>query len=230
MPLSVTFVLPCLNEEKTITVCIGQIQTVCEQNNISAEIIVSDNMSEDNSASLASAAGARVITAPVRGYGAALDAGIKEAKNDIVVFADADLSYPFAALPAMIEPIIKGEADFVLGNRLKGNIEKGAMPFLNRYLGTPVLSFLIRHLYNIDVWDCNGGMRALKRDCYAKLGLVNPGMEYASEMLISAAKNNLKYKEVIIDLKKDGRGRPPHLKRWKDGMRHLITIFKNLGK
>jgi len=191
------------------------------------EVVVADNGSTDGSRQLAEAAGARVVPVEARGYGAALDAGIKSARFSVVVFGDADMSYPFNELSKLVQPIFEGRADFVLGSRLRGSIARGAMPFLNRHLGTPVLSFLIRRFYGLPISDCNSGMRALLSRRYRDLGLRCPGMEYASEMLIRVQQKGLRYGEVPIGFRKDQRTRAPHLRPWRDGWRHLRFIMAN---
>lgn len=220
----VSIVLPCLNEEKSIVSCIEEIKTTCDNAGLNYEVVVADNGSTDKSAELAEKAGARVAHIKERGYGSAVNGGILAAKGEIVVFADSDCSYPFAKIPQLIKPVQDGEADMVLGNRLAGPIEEGAMPFLNRYFGTPALSFMIRLLYPIGVYDCNGGMRALRKSEYARLKLCQPGMEYASEMLIRAGQERLRYREIPIGLRRAHASHVPHLRRWRDGWRHLKTI------
>ncbi|MGE0631935.1 MAG: glycosyltransferase family 2 protein, partial [Pseudobdellovibrionaceae bacterium] len=149
------------------------------------------------------------------------------ATSEFVIFADADMSYPFVAVPDLIAPLREKKSDFVLGSRLGGTIEKGAMPWLNRNLGTPVLTFLLRNIYSLPTSDCNSGMRAFRKSTYENLKLSCPGMEYASEMLIRVAQTKTSYSEVPIHFRKDQRSRPPHLKRWQDGWRHLRFILGN---
>lgn len=226
-PQFVSVVIPCLNEAETIAEAIREANAGIKATGLQGEVIISDNGSTDGSQKIATDLGARVVNAPTKGYGAAVDHGIKSAGPGVVVFADADLSYPFIEIPALVKPIFKDQADFVLGSRLKGTMEPSAMPFLNKHLGTPILSFLIRLLYKLPTSDCNSGMRALKRDQYDNLQLHCPGMEYASEMLIRLAQRGLKYNEVVIPFRKDKRNRPPHLRRWRDGWRHLRFILGN---
>ena len=227
MSLGVSVVIPCLNEAETLGRAISEALAGIKQTGLSGEVIVSDNGSTDGSQKIAAGLGARVILVEPRGYGAALHHGILEARYEIVVFADADLSYPFRDLPTLINPILCHQADLVLGTRLEGQIDPGSMPFLNRHLGTPVLSFLIRQLYGLPTSDCNSGMRALRRNHYPELQLICPGMEYATEMLIGAAQAKLRYTEVPIHFRKDARSRAPHLRRWRDGWRHLRFILAN---
>jgi len=216
-----------LNESETISRAVREAVLGIRNSGLQGEVVVADNGSSDGSQAIAIDAGARVVPASLKGYGAALDTGIRSALYDYVVFADADLSYPFAEIPSLIAPLRDTGAEFVLGSRLLGTIQSGAMPLLNRYLGTPILSLLIRRLYNIRTSDCNSGMRAVLRQRYLDLGLRCPGMEYASEMLIRVSQRNLRYAEVPISFHKDQRNRPPHLKRWRDGWRHLRFILGN---
>jgi glycosyltransferase involved in cell wall biosynthesis len=229
-PTGVSVVIPCLNEEKTIGQAVKSALKAIRGLRMSGEVIVADNGSNDESTEIAKKAGARIVEVPIKGYGAALHNGIQAAKYKWVAFADADLSYPFENLPTLIQPLKNGTAEFVLGTRLNGVIEPKAMPFLNRYLGTPVLSFLIRFFFGLPVSDCNSGFRALLTAKYDELNLTCPGMEYASEMLIRVTQHGLKYAEVPIRFCKDQRDRPPHLNRWSDGWRHLRFILGNASK
>ena len=233
MPLTssnpiLSVVLPCLNEEQSLAVCLREIKQTADKMHIPYEIIVADNRSTDGSAQVARSFGARVVPVARRGYGAAVNGGILAARGEVVLFGDADCSYPFYDIPKLVTPILQGKQDFVLGNRLNNTQEKGSMPWMNRYFGTPVLSALIRWFYGIAVYDCNGGMRAFLRKIYAPLGLKQPGMEYASEMLIAAAKQNLRYLEVPIALRRAHPSHTPYLRPWRDGMRHLYIILKSL--
>jgi glycosyltransferase involved in cell wall biosynthesis len=221
----VSLVFPCLNEEKTLITIIPEAHKILLSISHEYEIIIADNSSTDNSVNIAKELGAKVINVKRRGYGSTLHSGILAAKYEHVIFADSDCSYPVKEVPKLIEPLRLQKADFVLGSRLDGKIDKGAMPYLNRHLGTPFLSFLIRTLLRLPVSDCNSGMRAFNRNIYKSLDMKCPGMEYASEMLIKIAKNNIKYIEVPIHFQKDQRDRKPHLKRWRDGWRHLRFII-----
>lgn len=223
-------VLPCLNEAASLPACLAEIKQTMEKMDIPYEIIVADNHSTDSSAQIARSFQARVVPVAKRGYGRAVNGGILAAKGDIVLFADADCSYPFYDIPKLVTPVLQNKQDFVLGNRLNDMQEKGAMPWLNRYLGTPVLSALIRWLYGLPVYDCNGGMRALRRNVYEKLNLKQPGMEYASEMLLAAARQKLRYLEVPIALRRAHPSHTPYLRPWRDGLRHLHTILKMFFK
>lgn len=224
-----TLLIPCLNEATTIQSAVERAREALARNGCDFEILVIDNASTDRSAELARAAGARVVTCPERGYGRVLQKGVTEARFGIIVMLDADLSYPFELIPDLVEKLQSGY-DLVLGNRLEGEIEDGAMPWLNRHLGTPTLSFVIRLFFGIPTHDCNSGMRAFRKEAILSLGLESHGMEWASEMLVRAASHRLKYGEIPISFFKDGRGRPPHLRRWRDGIRHLRLITRTALK
>ena len=226
LPLSIVF--PCLNEARTLAGCIRRAREACVCAGIEAEIIVADNGSSDESVQIAQAESARVVPVRRRGYGAAVHAGIEAAEGQWVGFCDSDGSYPEEFFPHMLELARKENADLLLANRLQARIEPGAMPFLNRYVGTPVLSAMIRLLFAVPVYDCNSGMRILKRRKYRALGLHNPGMAYASEMLCLAARRGWKYAECPLPVfRKDGRLRPSHLRRWRDGWNHFWMIWRS---
>jgi len=212
--------MPCLNEAETIAICIKRAQKLLDDYNIDGEILVSDNGSTDNSQQIAESLGARVINCPIRGYGAALQHGIENARGKYILMADSDDSYHFDEAFNMIQKLREGY-EICMGTRLKGNIIPGAMPLLNRYLGNPVLTAVGRVFFKAGVSDFHCGMRAFERTKVLALGLVTTGMEWASEMVIKAKLANLKMTEVPITLYKDGRSRPPHLRRWRDGWRHL---------
>ncbi|MBL7713893.1 MAG: glycosyltransferase family 2 protein [Bdellovibrionales bacterium] len=222
----VSIVIPCLNEQRTIQKTVKLCVQVLESLGVAGELIVADNDSRDSSSELAKGAGAQVVEVDIRGYGAALRSGIRAARFEKVVFLDGDLSYPISEIPMLLQPLISGQADLVLGSRLKGSIQPGAMPFLNRYLGTPILSFLIRLLFRIPVSDSNSGMRAISRDAFETLQLKCQGMEFASEMLVRAAQQKIRYTEVPISFFRDQRNGSSHLNRWADGFRHLLFILR----
>jgi glycosyltransferase involved in cell wall biosynthesis len=205
--LGISIVIPCLNEAETIAKAVAEARRGVEESGWPGEVVVADNGSTDGSQAIATAGGARVVPVPARGYGAALNAGILSARYACVVFGDADMSYPFLEAKKLAKPILEGQADFVLGSRLGGTIAPGAMPFLNRHLGTPVLSFLIRRLFGMPTSNCNSGMRALARARYPELKLNCPGMEYASEMLVRACLSKWRYAEAPISFRKDLRSR-----------------------
>lgn len=219
----VTLVIPCLNEERCIAPTIQWAQRIFRENGLEGEILVVDNGCDDRTAMIARELGATVIHAPRRGYGEALRAGFANARHEFVVMVDADLSYPLDLMPRLLARLQEG-ADFVLANRLRGEIAEGAMPTLNRYLGTPVLSWLIRRLHRVPTYDCNSGFRAIRRTLLTRMGLKARGMELASEMLIRAGRLSPNYAEVPIPFYRDGRGARSHLNRWRDGLRHLRLI------
>jgi Glycosyl transferase family 2 len=222
--MKISIVIPCLNEEQTIVEAVTDALAAIRRERFNGSVIVADNGSTDASRELATQAGARVVSVSRRGYGACLDGGIRQSDGEVIVMADADLSYPFDQLERLVTPILEDRSDFVLGSRLNSEIEDGAMPFLNRRVGTPILSLLIRALYGLPVSDCNSGMRSFKKTDYLKFNLTSSGMEFASEMLIQLSHSALRYIEVPISFRKDRRNRAPHLKRWRDGWRHLRFI------
>lgn len=224
---TLTIVIPCLNEKGTIRRSINDALTQAKKYfPNSFQVIVADNGSTDGSLKIIKSFGRRVtlVNVPVRGYGAALHWGILKAKGKYVCFADADLSYPFSNLKKF-KPLLKNKPDLLLGSRLRGNIQQGAMPPLHRYLGTPILTLLIRLIYQIPTSDCNSGMRIIKKSFYKKLNMRNSGMEWASELLLKTALKKGNYQEVPIDFRKDKRNRKPHLSTWSDGWRHLKAII-----
>jgi len=226
---SISFVIPCLNEEKTLPYVLEKVVRVCnkELKDCRTEIILSDNGSEDKSIEIAKAYGVRIGNCRTRGYGAALKYGILLAENDVIVFADADDTYDFSETPILIKEIEKGY-DLVIGSRLKGNIHSGAMPFLHHYLGTPILNFIINNIFGHDenkISDCNSGFRCFRKEAFNRWNIQSDGMEFASEMLVKSLKNNAKISEAPISLYPDHPGRKPHLKTWRDGMRHLLRIL-----
>ena len=215
-----TILMPCLNEAKTIGACVEDAWKLIKEQGIDGEVLVSDNGSSDGSQAIASGFGARVINCSIRGYGAALQYGIQQAAGSIVLMGDSDRSYHFDEAMPMIESLRSGH-DVCMGSRLRGHIEPGAMPLLNRYIGNPVLTAIGRRFFHVPLTDFHCGMRAFRKDKILELDLVTTGMEWASEMVIKAQMAGLKMTEVPITLHKDGRSRPPHLRRWRDGWRHL---------
>lgn len=222
--MELTILMPCLNEAETLAVCIEKAHTFIDQHNIVGEIVISDNGSTDGSIEIAESLGARVVHVPTRGYGAALQKGIEEAKGEFVIMGDSDDSYDFSKLSPYMEQLRAGH-DLVMGNRFKGGIAKGAMPFLHKYLGNPVLSYLGRLFFKIPVGDFHCGLRGFRRDSALSLGLTTPGMEYASELVVRMALAGFSIKEVPTKLSPDGRSRPPHLNTWQDGWRHLRFLL-----
>ena len=222
--LELTILMPCLNEAETIEVCVRKALGYLARANVRGEVLISDNGSLDGSQAMAEALGARVVHAQERGYGAALINGIHEARGRFIVMGDADDSYDFENLDAFLDAL-RGGADLVMGNRFKGGIAPGAMPVLHRYLGNPVLSFLGRLLFKVPTSDFHCGLRGFSRASMMALQLKTTGMEFASEMVVKSALYQLKIVEVPTTLKKDGRSRPPHLKTWRDGWRHLKFLL-----
>jgi glycosyltransferase involved in cell wall biosynthesis len=222
--VELTIMMPCLNEAETIEVCVSKALGFLARTGVSGEVLIADNGSTDGSQRMAEALGARISPVFERGYGAALMGGMKAARGRYVIMGDADDSYDFESLDGMLESLRDG-ADLVMGNRFRGGIEKGAMPFLHRYLGNPVLSMIGRVLYKIPVGDFHCGLRGFHRESMLALGLSSPGMEFASEMVVKTALHGLKMVEVPTTLKPDGRSRPPHLKTWRDGWRHLRFLL-----
>ncbi len=225
-----SFVFPCLNEEETMEYCILELKNALEQTDINYEIIVSDNGSTDRSVEIAKTLGARVVYADKRGYGEALKKGFAEAKGKFIAFADIDGSYPLSFLPEMYKKIVEEDADMVVASRMKGIVEKGAMPFLHRYLGTPVLTKLINLFFRGKLSDCNSGFRIFKKESYEKWNVNSSGMEFASELLIKVLKHKGKVLEIPAGLRPDKRSRKPHLRTWRDGMRHLLFILSETPK
>jgi glycosyltransferase involved in cell wall biosynthesis len=220
----VSAVMPCLNEEKTLGLCIEKIRRVFDELGIAGEVVVADNGSTDRSIEVAESHGARVVHERRKGYGAALLAGISAARGRIVVMADADDSYDWAALGDYVRKIEEGY-DLVMGNRFKGGIEPGAMPSLHRYLGNPVLSTLARVMYRIPINDFHCGMRAFTREAFTRMSVRMPGMEFATEMVVNASHAGLRIAEIPTRLYPDKRDRPPHLRSFRDGWRHLRFIL-----
>jgi hypothetical protein len=221
-----SFVFPCLNEEKTIGECIEQVaKTLGTEENLRFEIIVADNGSSDRSREIALSKGAIVVPVAIRGYGAALQQGIQSAKGEYVIFADADNTYIYNDCLRLYKATKEAKADMGIASRLRGTIEPGAMPFLHRHLGTPVLTALINTLFRGSISDCNSGYRCVKGRSYRAWNIRSTGMEFASELLIKALKAKAGIIEIPSGLRPDVAGRIPHLKTWRDGMRHLLFIL-----
>jgi glycosyltransferase involved in cell wall biosynthesis len=221
---AVSAVMPCLNEELTIATCIRKAQACFAALGIDGEVVVADNGSTDKSVEIARSLGARVVHQSIKGYGAALTAGIEAARGGIVIMADADDSYDWSGLGPFIAKIREGY-DLVVGNRFAGGIAPGAMPPLHRYLGNPVLSTLARIVHRAPIGDFHCGLRAFTKDAFQRMHLRTPGMEFATEMVVSAARAGMRITEVPTTLKPDGRNRAPHLRSFRDGWRHLRFIF-----
>lgn len=223
-PIELSIIMPCLNEAETIGICIKKASAFLETHGLAGEVLIADNGSTDGSRQIAMALGARVVDVPARGYGAALIGGIAAARGRFVAMGDADDSYDFEGLMPFVEALRDG-AELVMGNRFKGGIAPGAMPPLHRYLGNPVLSFLGRVFFATPIGDFHCGLRAFRRESMLALGLKAPGMEFASEMVVKASIGGLRIAEVPTTLKPDGRSRPPHLRTWRDGWRHLRFLL-----
>lgn len=223
-PFELTIVIPCLNEAETLAQVIDRAQRFLNAYGVSGEVIVADNGSTDGSIAIAIAGGARVVPIEERGYGAALRGGIAAARGTYVAMGDADCSYDFMDLMPFLEQLREG-VDLVVGNRFLGGIGRGAMPALHRYLGNPVLTLAGRLFYSAPIGDFHCGLRAFRKDSIIGLDLSSSGMEYASEMIVKAQLAGLSMAEVPAALAKDGRSRPPHLRSWSDGWRHLKFLL-----
>jgi glycosyltransferase involved in cell wall biosynthesis len=219
-----TILMPCLNEGATVAKCVEKARAFLRRAGIDGEVLVADNGSTDESRALAASAGARVVRVAQRGYGAALNAGIAAAHGRYVVMGDADDSYDFSRLDAFVEKLRQGYL-LVMGNRFKGGIRPRAMPPLHRYLGNPVLSFFGRLFFRTKVGDFHCGLRGFDREAVRALELRTTGMEFASELVVKAALAGWRIAEVPTTLDPDGRGRPPHLRSWRDGWRHLRFLL-----
>jgi glycosyltransferase involved in cell wall biosynthesis len=226
--IELTVLMPCLDEAKTLAGCIEKAQQGISATGLLGEIIIADNGSTDTSATIALEHGARVVHIPHKGYGNAIRGGIAAAQGTYIIMADADGSYDFSALSPFISKLKFENFDIVIGNRFlqKNAIACGAMPFWNRYFGTPFITLLGNTLYGTELGDYNGGLRGGTKAAFEKLELQSSGMELASEMIVAAAKKNMRITEVPITLAKDGRDRKPHLRPIRDGLRHLTLIFK----
>jgi len=216
--------MPCLNEEKTIGVCVEKAFSSFREMGVQGEVIVADNGSTDRSIEIATGLGARIIRQEVRGYGAALSKGIGAARGDIIVMGDADDTYDWSSISAFVRKIDEGY-DLVMGNRFKGGIMPGAMPPLHRYIGNPVLSTISRIAFRVPISDFHCGMRAFTREAFEQMKTQTLGMEFATEMIASAAIQRLRICEIPTTLQPDKRGRPPHLRSFRDGWRHLRFIL-----
>jgi len=218
--MMISVVIPALNEEGIVGKTVKSVPVdKLKENGLDVEIVVVNNASTDNTANEASEAGARVVYEEKRGYGNAYLKGFSESKGDIVVMGDADSTYPFETTYEFIQPLINGEADFVMGSRLKGEIQKGAMPALHRYIGNPFLTWILNVLFDMEISDAHCGMRAIKKDVLTKLNIHSGGMEFASEMVIEAGRKNLKITEIPIKYyPREGESK---LSSFSDGWRHL---------
>jgi len=219
-----TILMPCLNEAETIRQCLIKAHDFLSRTNIRGEVVVADNGSTDGSQEIATSIGARVISVRERGYGSALIAGIRAARGTFVIMGDSDDSYDFGNLDLFVEKLRDGY-ELVMGNRFAGGIMPGAMPPLHRYLGNPVLTTVGRLFFQSPCKDFHCGLRGFRRDSIIRLDLQSPGMEFASEMVVKATIHKLRITEVPTKLHPDGRSRPPHLRSWRDGWRHLRFLL-----
>lgn len=224
MSIELSIVMPCLNEAETLAICIQKAQRFLKSNEVAGEIIVADNGSNDGSQFIAEQNHATLIKVAEQGYGSALKGGIVAASGKYVIMADADDSYDFEALMPFLTQLREGN-DFVMGNRFKGGIKPGAMPFLHKYLGNPVLTFLGQLFFKIKIGDFHCGLRGFSKNAFNSMQLKTTGMEFASEMIVKSKLNNLTITEVPTVLYPDGRTRKPHLKTWSDGWRHLRFLL-----
>ncbi|MBO0731669.1 MAG: glycosyltransferase family 2 protein [Acidimicrobiaceae bacterium] len=222
--MELSIVLPCLDEAETVGTCVTKARQFLAASGVDGEVVVADNGSSDDSQLVAETAGARVVEAVERGYGNAVMTGVRNANGRFVVMGDADDSYDFTALAPFLDELRRG-ADLVMGNRFKGGIAPGAMPALHRYLGNPVLSLIGRMFFGSPVGDFHCGLRGFRRDRMLDLSLHSGGMELASEMVVRATLEGLRIVEVPTTLSVDGRSRPPHLRTWRDGWRHLRFLL-----
>jgi glycosyltransferase involved in cell wall biosynthesis len=216
--------MPCLDEAETLGACIRKAHAFLERSGVDGEILIADNGSTDGSQRIAAAHGARVVDVPMRGYGAALSVGIRAAQGRYVVMGDSDDSYDFSRLDEFIARLREGY-DLVMGNRFRGGIAPGAMPLLHRYVGNPVLTTVGKMFFGSPCNDFHCGLRAFSRKAILSLDLRSPGMEFASEMVVKATVEGLRIAEVPTTLSPDGRSRPPHLRTWRDGWRHLRFLL-----
>lgn len=214
----ISIIIPCMNEEKTIGSCIRKSLSILKQEGIEGEIIVSDS-STDNSREIARSLGATIVVPREKGYGNAYKEGIQQAIGKYLILSDADDTYDLNEIPKLLNPLIENDADFVMGSRIKGKIMKGSMPLLHRYVGNPILTKLLNKLFGTNISDSHSGMRAITREAYEKLNIQSQGMEFASEMIIEAARKKLRITEVPITYYP--RKSASKLHSWGDGWRHL---------
>src|SRR5213594_1513183 len=218
--LELSIVMPCLNEAETLATCIRKARAAIEKLGVEAEIVVADNGSSDGSQALARELGVRVVDVERKGYGSALIGGIAAAQGRFVIMGDADDSYDFTAIGPLLDKLRDG-CDLVMGNRFTGGIREGAMVWSHRWVGNPALTFISRVFFHTPVGDMHCGLRGFRKDSYDRLRLRANGMEFASEMVIKASLQRMQIAEVPVSLSPDGRSRPPHLRTWRDGWRHL---------
>ena len=218
--IEVSVVMPCLNEANSLGACIAKAQSAFRQHNIPGEVVVADNGSTDGSVEIAEGLGARVVRVQAKGYGNALMGGIAAARGQFVIMGDADDSYDFSEVPHFVAKWREG-FEVVMGNRFRGEIKSGAMPWHHKYIGNPVLSTILRVLFRANIGDSHCGMRGFTKSVFQRMDLRTTGMEFASEFVIKAAKLQVRMTEIPVTLWPDKRGRPPHLRSFRDGWRHL---------
>jgi glycosyltransferase involved in cell wall biosynthesis len=223
-PLEVSILMPCLNEAETIGRCVDRARESIARLDIRAEILVADNGSTDGSQEIAFAHGAKVVRVEEPGYGAAIRGGVAASSSRYIIMGDADESYDFAEFPSILDRLRVGD-DLVMGNRFAGGIDKGAMPWSHRWIGNPVLSLTGRIFFSSRVRDFHCGLRGFSVDAFRRMRLNTTGMEFASEIVVKASLASMRVSEVPISLHKDGRSRPPHLRTWRDGWRHLRFLL-----
>jgi glycosyltransferase involved in cell wall biosynthesis len=222
--IELSVVMPCLNEAETLGSCIVQAQQALDRANVTGEVVVADNGSNDGSIDIAEKLGARVVSVERKGYGSALMGGIAAARGKYVVMGDSDASYDFSVIPLFLEKLRAGN-ELVMGNRFRGGVRPGAMPALHRYLGNPALTGIGRLFFNARVGDFHCGLRGFSKAAYTRMGLSTTGMEFASEMVVKATLLRMSVCEVATTLSRDGRSHPPHLRAWRDGWRHLRFLL-----
>ncbi len=222
--LELSILMPCLNESETIGRCIDRARESIAEHELSAEVLIADNGSTDGSQQIALAHGARVVTVKEPGYGAAIRGGVAASSGRYIIMGDADESYDFAQISPILERLRVGD-DLVMGNRFAGGIDKGAMPWSHRWIGNPILSLAGRIFFSSRVRDFHCGLRGFSVEAFRRMRLNTTGMEFASEIVVKASLASMKVSEVPIALHKDGRSRPPHLRTWRDGWRHLRFLL-----
>lgn len=221
----VSVVIPTLNEELTLGICIDKAQQALAKLGIAGEIVVCDSNSTDKTVAIAKIKGAKIVQQPLLGYGNAYKKGIAEAQGEIIIIGDADNTYDFLDIEKFITPLLKNTYDFVTGNRLNRTIERGAMPWPHRYIGTPLMTLTINLLFGTKLRDCNCGLRSFRKTTFEKLNIQSSGWEFASELLIKASLLKLKIKDIDITLYRDSCGRKPHLNPWQAALRNFALIF-----
>ena len=220
-----SIIMPCLNEEETIAICMKEAKALMKSHHIQGEILLVDNGSTDHSAEIAQSYGARVLKEPVRGYGKALRTGIKNSRGKVIIMGDSDATYDFRHLEKFFYPLHQGKYDVMIGNRFAGKMEKGAMPFSHR-IGVPVLSMLGRWRWHTDVRDFHCGLRGMTRKAARTMRLRTRGMEFATEMIAEAARHHMRMGQVPVTLRKCPVERKPKLRTYSDGLRHLMYLLR----